>query len=169
MPRDAANHPRAVSGAWRRLEALARRPTLRQVALLQVGAAAIAAIGFVSSAAMARLLGSSEFGLYALALSALSLSGIVVDLGQATGAVIMDLTFTDGKLGHVLLSSTVKAENSPKEVRRTADGGKSWKSLGDLMSPGDVHGLSFPSANHGYPACGVPKTRSLKLWSLCVW
>src|SRR5439155_528336 len=34
MPRDAANHPRAVSGAWRRLEELARRPTLRLLALL---------------------------------------------------------------------------------------------------------------------------------------
>ncbi|GEM_PF-5202805 len=69
--------------------ALSRQPLVRHVATLQVGAAAAAGIGFVGSALLARALGSSEYGLYALAFSAVSLTALLTDLGQNLGAVTL--------------------------------------------------------------------------------
>lgn len=59
--------------------------------------------------------------------------------GHASG-FLLDLHFTDAQLGHVLVSDT---------VRRTTDGGKTWEPLGELKGA-KHHGLSFPSASHGW-------------------
>jgi O-antigen/teichoic acid export membrane protein len=68
---------------------VARRESVRQVVILQCGAAAIAGLGFASSAALARVLGSAEFGLYALAMSIVSITLLVTDLGQSPGSVTL--------------------------------------------------------------------------------
>ncbi len=65
---------------------------------------------------------------------------------------LLDLHFTDAKLGHVL-SGEAKAKTDIKgEVRRTTDAGKSWVSLGKLDAPDRtrLNGLSFPSSSHGW-------------------
>ena len=71
------------------------------------------------------------------------------DPGHKNG-FLLDLHFTDVKLGHVLISAAENVEDAPKEVRRTTDGGKSWKSLGELKGAGRVHGVNFPSTSHGW-------------------
>jgi photosystem II stability/assembly factor-like uncharacterized protein len=65
-----------------------------------------------------------------------------LELSKDSGNLI-DLHFTDAKLGHVLTTTG---------VQRTTDGGKSWTFLGELKVPDGVRvgALSFPSAKHGW-------------------
>lgn len=65
-------------------------------------------------------------------------------LGHISTSDLVALHFLDSQRGHVLCNYY------PGEVRRTADGGKTWQSLGQLGNTGHVNGLSFPSMRHGW-------------------
>jgi photosystem II stability/assembly factor-like uncharacterized protein len=67
------------------------------------------------------------------------------DLGHVRSGDLMGLHFVDATFGHVLISHIPKAE-----VRRTLDGGKTWRSLGKLKNPDHVHSLSFPESQNGW-------------------
>jgi photosystem II stability/assembly factor-like uncharacterized protein len=68
------------------------------------------------------------------------------DLGPDRPGTLVALHFADAKLGHVLgLGRKVVGE-----VRRTADGGKTWELLSKLRNASYVRGLSFPDKDFGW-------------------
>jgi photosystem II stability/assembly factor-like uncharacterized protein len=69
------------------------------------------------------------------------------DPGQLDNAPLDDLHFVNTKLGHLLTSDTKK---EIAEVRRTTDGGKSWRVLGQLHSKGYVRAVRFVDENNGW-------------------
>lgn len=66
------------------------------------------------------------------------------ELGHRSTHDLTALHFLDARRGHVLCGAY------PGEVRRTVDGGESWRSLGSLSNTHHLSGMSFPSMRHGW-------------------
>jgi photosystem II stability/assembly factor-like uncharacterized protein len=69
------------------------------------------------------------------------------DPGQDENAALTDLHFVNTTLGHLL---TFDNKKEIAEVRRTTDGGKSWRVLGQLHSKGPVQAVRFVDENNGW-------------------
>src|SRR5207237_3896 len=65
-----------------------RRPFVFQASILQVGAFGQFGISFVSSLLIARLLGPSGYGVWALATALSGIVGLLLDFGQANSSLI---------------------------------------------------------------------------------
>ena len=68
-------------------------------------------------------------------------------IGDNTPTSMEKLHFANAKIGHVLFD---EPRIQDEAVWQTADGGKTWRSLGKVSPPGYLHGLSFPSAQTGW-------------------
>jgi photosystem II stability/assembly factor-like uncharacterized protein len=66
------------------------------------------------------------------------------ELGNGQDTTIVGLRFLDENVGHVLCDGTTW------QVRRTADGGKTWSSLGQPAKVPDASGMFFRSADLGW-------------------
>jgi photosystem II stability/assembly factor-like uncharacterized protein len=72
-------------------------------------------------------------------------SWIPYELGNGSATGIRRIQFLDPKLGHVLCIGGDKWQ-----VRQTADGGKTWRGLGDIKTPVMVGGMFFRSKDRGW-------------------
>ena len=66
---------------------------------------------------------------------------------------MLGIQFLDAKVGHVLtyeIYTPRSPEDPGSDVRRTIDGGKTWRGLGNLSRPGAVAAMSFPGLQNGW-------------------